>query len=231
MQGLILVDKPAGWTSFDVVNYIRRIVSSAESVKPKSIKVGHAGTLDPFATGLLIVLVGKTWTKRASEFSGLPKTYEATMTLGLKSTTGDPEGELSSSVERVKPDLPAMEVSLKQNTGTLMQTPPAFSAIKVGGKRAYKAARAGQELKLDPRQVEIKRLELVSYNYPEVKLISEVSSGTYIRSLVEDIAVSLQSEAYTSELRRTAIGKFKLDDAINVKDLSAESIELSLFEL
>jgi tRNA pseudouridine55 synthase len=231
MQGLLLVDKPAGWTSFDVVNYIRRIISNAESVKPKAVKVGHAGTLDPFATGLLVILVGKVWTRRASDFSGLDKIYQATMTLGLKSTTGDPEGELSTSMPAVKPDLADIESALKQNMGKIMQTPPAFSAIKVGGIRAYKAARAGEPLKLEPRQVEIKRLELVNYNYPQLELLSEVSFGTYIRSLVEDIAKTLKNEGYTSKLRRVSIGKFKLDDAVNIKDLTVDNIDKLLLEL
>ena len=216
MQGVILVNKPAGWTSFDVVNYIRKQVALSEGKKPKQIKVGHAGTLDPFATGLLIVLVGKEYTRRAAEFSKLDKTYEVTTHLGATSSTGDPEGEITPVSNNV-PSLEQLQAAIKQFQGEIEQVPPAYSAIKVNGQRAYKLARAGKEVRIEPRKVTIHKLELVEYNYPEVKLIVKVSSGTYIRSLVEDIGKALQVGAYTKQLKRNRIGDFDIKDAKNVQ--------------
>src|SRR5580704_17050835 len=137
MQGVLLVDKPAGWTSFDVVNYVRKIVATAEDKKPKHVKVGHTGTLDPFATGLLVLLIGKEYTRRASELSKLDKTYELTMRLGQTSTTGDPEGEITSVSETV-PSLETLQQAVEPFRGPISQVPPAYSAIKVNGQRAYK---------------------------------------------------------------------------------------------
>ncbi len=213
MKGILLVDKPAGWTSFDVVNYTRKMVAEAEGKKPKQVKVGHTGTLDPFATGLLVLLIGKEYTKRAGEFSKLDKTYEVTIKLGATSSTGDPEGEITPTTG-TKPSKKAVQESLKQFLGETQQIPPAFSAIKIDGQRAYKLARAGKEVKIEPRKVTINRLELVDYSYPEVKLVADVSSGTYIRSLVEDIGQALGTGAYTLQLKRLKVGQFPLDDAI-----------------
>lgn len=213
MQGILLVDKPATWTSFDVVNYIRRQVAESVGKRPKEIKVGHAGTLDPFAAGLLVILIGKNYTKRAAEFSKLDKTYAVTMKLGVTSSTGDPEGEITPVSDTI-PTLENIREVAKAFTGTLDQTPPIYSAIKVGGQRAYKLARAGKEVKLEPRKVIIHQLKVVSYKYPELKLVAEVSSGTYIRSLVQDIGTALGTGAYTSELRRLSIGSFDATEAI-----------------
>lgn len=212
MQGILLVDKPAGWTSFDVVNYVRKQVAVAEGKKPKQVKVGHTGTLDPFATGLLVLLIGKEYTRRAGEFSKLDKTYEVTMHLGATSSTGDPEGEITP-VNDKKPTLKELQTAIRKFTGQIEQTPPAFSAIKIGGQRAYKLARAGQAVTLESRQVTINRLELLDYDYPEVKLVADVSSGTYIRSLVEDLGQSLSTGAYTKGLRRLTVGDFNIKEA------------------
>jgi tRNA pseudouridine55 synthase len=217
MQGMLLVDKPAGWTSFDVVNYIRKQVAAAEGVRPKQIKVGHAGTLDPFATGLLIVLVGKDYTRRAGEYSKLDKTYELTMRLGQTSTTGDPEGEITPVNDNI-PTEAAIKTALQKFTGTIMQTPPAYSAIKIDGQRAYKLARAGKEVKIEPRPVTINRLELIGFSYPDMQLIADVSSGTYIRSLVEDLGQTLGTGAYTTALRRTQVHEFNISDAYNINE-------------
>jgi tRNA pseudouridine55 synthase len=213
MQGILLVDKPAGWTSFDVVNYVRRLVANAEGKKPKSIKVGHAGTLDPFATGLLVLLIGKDYTKRAGEFSKLDKTYEVTMCLGETSTTGDPGGEITAVSDNI-PAAADIKAALERFKGPIQQVPPAYSAIKINGQRAYKLARAGKEVKIEPRGVTINRLELVDYSYPEAKLLADVSSGTYIRTLVEDLGRTLGTGAYTTALRRTRVGKFIVEDSI-----------------
>ena len=212
MQGILLVDKPADWTSFDVVNYVRRRVADAEGKKPKNVKVGHTGTLDPFATGLLVLLIGKEYTRKAADYSKLDKTYEVTMKLGFTSSTGDPEGEITA-VSGTQPTLEALAGAVAGLRGQIEQVPPAYSAIKVNGQRAYKLARAGQEVVIEPRKVTINSLEVVDYTYPEVKLVADVSSGTYIRTLVEDIAKALGTGAYTTALRRTRIGDFALQDA------------------
>ncbi len=227
MQGILLVDKPAGWTSFDVVNYVRKMVAQAEGKKPKQVKVGHSGTLDPFATGLLILLVGKDYTKRAGEFSKLDKTYEVTMQLGEISSTGDPEGEIMP-VEGPSPTEEQVRAVFGQFCGEIEQTPPAYSAIKVNGQRAYKLARAGKDVVLEPRKVNINRLELQDYNYPAAAMVAEVSSGTYIRSLVEDIGQSLSTGAYTSALRRSKVGQFDSSNAVEVHNLTIEEIQKHL---
>lgn len=229
IQGLLLIDKPAGWTSFDVVNYVRKIVARSEGRKPKQVKVGHTGTLDPFATGLLILLIGKDYTRRAGELSKQDKTYEVKMRLGAVSSTGDPEGELTA-VDGVEPAEEELKAALKRFTGTIEQTPPAYSAVKVDGQRAYKLARAGKEVNIEPRQVMIGRLELIDYAYPEAKLATDVSSGTYIRSLVEDIGSALGTGAYTTELRRTKAGPYGLEKAIDPKGVTVDDIAEHIFE-
>lgn len=212
MEEMIFVDKPSGMTSFGAVARVRRILSEREGHK---VKVGHTGTLDPFATGLLILLAGKA-TKKAPELTKLDKVYEATIRLGETSTTGDPEGEIS--VSGSAPSLAEIEAILPQFTGKIQQTPPAFSAIKVNGQRAYKLARAGKEVEIPSRIVEIYSLDILSYETPELKIRTHVSSGTYIRTLAEDIGKALGCGAYCSELRRTQIADYKLE-------------ELPLFEL
>lgn len=218
MQGLLLVDKPKGWTSFDVVNYVRRFVAQSEGKKPKNCKVGHTGTLDPLATGLLVLLVGKEYTRRATELSKADKTYEVVMTLGQTSTTGDGEGEKTVSGGRV-PELSEIETALAGFTGDIMQTPPIYSAMKVNGQRAYKLAREGKEVILEPRPAKIYSIKVTNYVYPEAKFTCEVSSGTYIRSLVSDVGQVLDTGAYMSDLRRTAVGQFSLDKAVTLDDL------------
>jgi tRNA pseudouridine55 synthase len=228
MQGILLVDKPAGWTSFDVVNYVRKIVAATEGKKPKNTKVGHTGTLDPFATGLLILLVGKEYTRRADELTKADKTYEVTMRLGSSSTTGDPEGEISIQDEANQPSLAEVKVALARFVGPIMQVPPAFSAIKINGQRAYKLAREGKEVVIEPRPVTIHSIELTKYDYPEIQFTTNVSSGTYIRTLVEDIGQTLNVGAYTTALRRTTIATFKIEPALQVETLTQELIEQNL---
>ena len=212
MQGVLLVDKPKGWTSFDVVNYVRRMVATEEGKKPKNTKVGHTGTLDPLATGLLVLLVGKEYTRKATELTKLDKTYEVTMCLGQTSTTGDEEGE-KTAVSDTIPDEKAILAALDAFQGHLMQVPPAFSAMKINGQRAYKLAREGKEVALEARPVTIYKNSLTSYEYPFVKFTSEVGSGTYIRSLVEDLGKALGTGAYMSDLRRIRVGRFDIASA------------------
>jgi tRNA pseudouridine55 synthase len=195
-SGVILFDKPAGMTSHDVVAVVRRELRQRTGEKQK---VGHAGTLDPFATGLLIVLVGAA-TKAQSSFMALPKTYRAIARLGWTSTTGDPEGEL---VETGR-----MPDSLDIPVGEQMQRPHAFSAVKVGGERLYKKARRGEMVEAPPRRIEVYRAELVNQTGERAEFVIECSSGTYVRQLIADLG-----DAYCEALERTAIGPFKLEDA------------------
>lgn len=204
MEEMIFVDKPSGMTSFGAVARVRRILSEREGHK---VKVGHTGTLDPFATGLLILLAGKA-TKKAPELTKLDKVYEATIRLGEISTTGDPEGEIT--VSGTAPSRVEIEAIIPQFTGKIQQTPPAFSAIKVNGQRAYKLARAGKAVEIPSRAVEIYSLEILSYDAPELKIRTHVSSGTYIRTLAEDIGKALSCGAYCSALRRTRIADYDI---------------------
>ena len=218
MNKIVLIDKPTGMTSFGVVARLRRKIS--EQVGHK-VKVGHTGTLDPFATGLMILLVGKA-TKRSDEFLKLDKWYDATICFGKVSSTGDPEGELTD----VSADIPTKEQicqTITQFIGEIKQTPPAFSAIKIDGQRAYKLARQGKTVDMPSRSVQIYALELVDYNYPILKIKTHVSSGTYIRTLAEDIGKSLGTGAYCQELRRTKIAEYDVDDAKALADLGIMS--------
>ena len=214
MDGILLVDKPASWTSHDVVAKVRSLLKKESGQK---IKVGHTGTLDPFATGLLILVIG-SYTKRAAEFSKMDKTYEAELTLGTTSTTGDTEGEITPKSAQ-KPTEEQVRAVLSQFEGQIEQTPHTYSAIKIGGQRAYKMARQGKEVKLEPRQVTVYSLEFIDYKYPKLSFTTKVSSGTYIRSLAEDIGKKLGTGAYLSALRRTSVGGFTVNQASSVDTL------------
>jgi tRNA pseudouridine55 synthase len=189
-DGVVLVDKPAGVSSHDVVAAQRRRLG-------RGVKVGHAGTLDPFATGLLLVLVGRA-TRVQRFLMALPKRYETVARLGWTSSTGDPEGEIARG----------REPSLDLPTGTIRQRPPAYSAVKVGGRRAYALARRGEAVELPEREVQVARFELLWRDGERAGFAIECSSGTYVRSLVADLG-----DAYCLELRRTAIGPFDVADA------------------
>lgn len=220
MDGLLLIDKPPGWTSFDVVAKVRGTIKRETGLKKP--KVGHTGTLDPLATGLLVLTLG-SYCKRASEFSKLDKTYEVTMRLGQTSTTGDEEGE-KTEISNHRPTEEAVVKSLERFTGDIQQIPPIYSAIKIDGQRAYKLARAGKEVKLEPRPVTIHNITDISYNYPEVRFTAHVSSGTYVRSLVEDIGKKLGTGAYMTSLRRTKVGGFGIDSALHIDQLTVEVV-------
>ncbi len=200
-------------TSFGVVARIRRVLTQRAN---KKVKVGHTGTLDPFATGLMILVTGKEC-KNAGHYTKLDKVYEATFRLGQHSTTGDPEGEISD-ISTIEPTRQEVEQALKQFTGEITQRPPIFSAIKINGQRAYKLARDGQEVEIPERQVTVYSLELVDYTYPELKLRTHVSSGTYIRSLAVDIGARLKTGAYCTQLRRTSISDWSVGDAKTLQD-------------
>lgn len=223
MDGILLVDKPAGWTSFDVVAKVRGILRSQLGQK---VKVGHGGTLDPFATGVLVVLIGKA-TKQADTLLKHDKTYLATLCLGSISSTGDPEGEITQH-SSIIPEHAEIEVACRSFLGTIEQTPPAFSAIKINGQRAYDLARKGKEVKLEPRPATIHELTIDSYDYPSLQLTCRVSTGTYIRTLATDIGDKLETGAYLTALRRTMSGDYAIDQCIGVDTLSFETIQLRI---
>ena len=210
---IILADKPAGISSFGVVARVRRQLSGRAGRK---IKVGHTGTLDPFATGLMILVSG-TFTRRAGEFSKLDKVYEATIRLGAISSTGDPEGEITEQLVQDIPSVQQVKQTIKTFLGKITQTPPVFSAIKINGQRAYKLARAGQAVEMPSREVEIYSIELLSYEYPHIKIRAHVSSGTYIRTLAQDIGDLLGTGAYVTKLRRTKVGSYDIDNIETIK--------------
>lgn len=217
-DGIILIDKPADMTSFGVVARVRRVLSKQAG---KKVKVGHCGTLDPFATGLLILCVGKEC-KHAGTYMKHDKVYEATFRLGQESTTGDPEGELTDVSDKV-PTREEIELVLKRFTGDIQQRPPIYSALKIDGVRAYKLARDGQEVEIPLRTITIHSLELVDYIYPELRVRAHVSSGTYIRSLGVDIGQALGTGAYCSQLRRTSIAGWRVSDAQTLAEFGVTS--------
>ena len=206
MEEIIFVDKPAGMSSFGAVARVRRLLSEREGHK---VKVGHTGTLDPFATGLLILLAGKA-TKKAPELTKKDKVYEATIRLGAISSTGDPEGEITINDEAPDFTLDEIDVVARQFVGEIEQTPPAFSAIKINGQRAYRLARAGKEVEMPKRKVTIYSIDVLEYKAPFLKIRTHVGSGTYIRTLAEDLGRALGCGAYTTELRRTKIADYDI---------------------
>lgn len=205
---IILVDKPAGISSFGAVAKVRGKLKAELGHK---VKVGHTGTLDPFATGLLILLTGKM-TKKSNEFLKLDKEYEAELKLGWESSTGDPEGELSLVSERV-PTMAEVSEAVKSFEGEILQTVPKFSAVKINGERAYKMARAGKDFETPTRKVVIYGIDILDYEYPMLKIRAKVSSGTYIRTLAEDIGAKLGVGAYLTALRRTKIADYDVENA------------------
>ncbi len=219
-SGFLYIDKPAGISSFGVIRKVRGITG----VK----RVGHAGTLDPFATGLLIVAVGREYTKQLTQWLKKDKTYEATFLLGATSTTGDPEGEIIPTQGVQPPSEEDLRRVMTAHTGTLNQTPPAHSAIKVNGRRAYELARKGVEVQLPSREVTVHELRLDAYAYPVVQCTISVSSGTYIRSLAQDIGAALGTGAYLTALRRTRIDAVTLDQAVTLEQLAQDTWETFL---
>lgn len=217
-SGFLLVDKPAGPTSHDVVDMIRRAL--------KTSRVGHAGTLDPFATGLLIVGVGAA-TKSLSRFVGLDKTYEAVIRLGAVSDTMDRTGRIEQQACSVVSE-PAVREVLERFLGAQDQVPPMYSAKKVGGKKLYELAREGAEVERKPVRVTIHELELLSYDWPYLTIRARVSSGTYVRALAHDVGIALGCGAYLEELRRTRIGPHDVKDAVAPERAALTDPETSL---
>ncbi len=219
-KGLLLVNKPTDWTSHDVVAKVRTLL-------PRKTKVGHTGTLDPFATGLLILLVGKEYTKQSDAFLKLPKTYIATVQWCSTSTTHDPEGEITSTKNCMPPTKQDIQNILPKFTGDILQIPPMHSAIKKDGKRLYTLARKGQEIKRDPRPVTVHNIEIVEHNSDKKQTVLNihVSSGTYIRSLASDIGEALDCGGYLTALHRTSIQQFSVENAHTVDEIKKQPIE------
>ena len=213
---MLLVDKPKGWTSFDVVNKIRYKLKHRLGVK--KIKVGHAGTLDPMATGLLIICTGK-FTKKIDSYQGLPKEYTGTIQLGATTPSYDAESEIDATfpTEHITPEL--LEEKRLNFLGEIAQIPPMFSAIKVNGQRLYKKARKGEVVERKPRHITIFDFDLTDIRLPEVDFLVKCSKGTYIRSIAYDYGKALDSGGYLTVLCRTKIGEYRLEDAWNLEEL------------
>jgi tRNA pseudouridine55 synthase len=210
---VLLIDKPLNWTSFDMVKKVRWLT--------KIMKVGHAGTLDPLATGLLIICTGK-YTKQINDYMGMPKEYTGSLVLGATTASYDLEQEPENfkSIDTIT-EL-AIQNATKQFIGTILQMPPQHSAIKKDGKRLYESARQGIEVKVDPRQITIEDFEITKIDLPTVEFRVRCSTGTYIRSLVHDFGKVLGVGAYMSGLRRTKIGAFNVEDAMQWEALEKE---------
>lgn len=211
-----LIDKPSDWTSFDVVNKVRGALRRATGVK--KIKVGHSGTLDPMATGLLITCTGK-WTKKLDSLQGLDKIYTGELKLGGITASYDRETEVIDSKPYEHVTLEMITTAASKLTGMISQYPPMFSAIKVGGTPLYKLARKGRTVDVDPREVKVHRFEILSFNPPFVQFEVHCSKGTYIRTLAHDIGQILDCGAHLTALRRTRIGDYSLQNAWDLDSL------------
>jgi tRNA pseudouridine55 synthase len=223
MDGLILINKQKGFTSHDVVSAIRK--------KLNTKKVGHTGTLDPNATGVLPILIGKG-TKISKYLMEHDKTYIATLKLGEKTDTGDSEGQVIEE-KSIPKDLRKEDINntLQNFFGKQKQVPPMYSAIKVNGKKLYEYAREGKEVKLEARDIEIYKIELLEYQNNKIKFEVECSKGTYIRTLCEDIAKKLGTVGYMEELQRTKVNNFKIEDSILLDDITLENAEKNMIKI
>ncbi|MEX2477563.1 MAG: tRNA pseudouridine(55) synthase TruB [Gracilimonas sp.] len=215
---IFLIDKPIEWSSFDVVKFLRKRIR----VK----KTGHAGTLDPLATGMLILCCGKA-TKSISLIQDLPKVYTAEITFGKSTTTYDAEGDITEEADWDHITKEKIESVLAEEfTGTVEQIPPMYSALKYGGKKLYELARKGEEVVRLPRQITFHKHEIVQFDPPKLTLKTTCSKGTYIRSLARDLGEALHSKAYLSGLERTAIGHFLIEDALTPHDMGDQLKEI-----
>lgn len=230
--GILNLDKPAGLTSARVVGVVKRLL-------PRGTKIGHAGTLDPFATGVLLLLVGKA-TKSCERLMDQPKQYLTTVRMGATTATDDLESEaipwtpvdasgaMAGGSPVVPPTQEAIEAVLPEFVGTILQRPPNFSAIKIGGRRAYDLARKGQAVTIEPRPVKVYGIQLVRYAWPDLVLRIDCGRGTYIRSIARDLGERLNSGGYLTELRRTRSGGFAAEAAVTLETLKAEGVERHL---
>jgi tRNA pseudouridine55 synthase len=216
---VLLFDKPYGWTSFDLVGKVRNFLT--REMNQKKLKVGHAGTLDPLATGLMVLCTGKA-TKRVETLQAQEKEYIATLKMGATTPSYDRETDEDGIFETGHITHELLEATLMKFTGSIMQTPPVFSAVKINGKRAYSHARKGNDPELKPKTVVIYQIELLSFNLPEVTIRIQCSKGTYIRALARDIGSALNSGAYLTALRRTRSGDFYVKDAMTFETFSKD---------
>jgi tRNA pseudouridine55 synthase len=208
IDGILIIDKEKGITSYDVIRRLKKEL-------PKGIKIGHAGTLDPFATGILIVMIGRSATKLMDQFHTLKKKYIIEAVLGYSTDTQDVTGKIVKTTQvDTLPNLKCIEDTIKSNfLGKISQTPPRYSAKKINGQKAYELAREGKEFDLKPKEVEIFECKILEYNYPTLKLEISCSTGTYIRTVANDIGEKLKTYATAKELRRLSIGNFSVNEA------------------
>lgn len=216
MDGILNVDKPDGMSSARVVAAVKRLL-------PRGTKIGHAGTLDPFATGVLLLLVGRA-TKRCESLMDQSKQYEATVKLGATTATDDLDSPEVVQAAIRPPDAAAIVATLPQFTGMIQQRPPAFSALKIGGRRAYDMARSGEAVPLAARPVVVYGIEMLEYAWPLLRLRIDCGRGTYIRSIARDVGAALQTGGYLVQLCRTRVGSFSLEGAAALADLSTAMI-------
>ncbi len=222
-MSFLLIDKPAGMTSHDVIYRVKKITGEK--------KVGHAGTLDPLATGLLLVAVGRESTKRLGEFLKKDKTYVARIKLGVETDTDDSEGIAVNTNEHIIPTKDDIESVLQHFQGDIEQLPPSYSALKINGKKAYEIARSGGIVTLTPRKVQVHSISLTGYEYPHVDIEASVSSGTYIRSLARDIGRSLGTYGHIVALRRTELDRWEEKDAVTLESLTNTTWTDAAFEV
>jgi tRNA pseudouridine55 synthase len=214
--GILNVNKPTGMTSRNVVDRVERLVCPA--------RVGHAGTLDPLATGVLVICVGQA-TRLIQFVQRMPKTYRATFLLGQTSNTDDVDGQVLVVEGATDPGHEVVERELAKFVGEIEQRPPAHSAVKLAGRRAYHLARRGVEVQLQPRTITVHRIDVRRYEYPELELDIECGSGTYIRALGRDLGEALETGAVMAALQRTAVSKFRIDDAFSIEELDAATLK------
>jgi len=218
LKGILLIDKPQGKSSFFLVSVLRRLTG----VK----KIGHAGTLDPLATGVMVMLIGREFTRLSDQFLTTDKEYEATITLGQATDSYDSEGEITDSSDKV-PTLDQVQLALKSFQGDVLQTPPMYSAKKVNGKKLYELARKGQII--ERKSVPVKMTTtLIDYTYPLLKVTVKCSKGTYIRSIAHDLGLALETFGHISELRRTKSGSFNIKDCLTLEALESKGINAHL---
>jgi tRNA pseudouridine55 synthase len=208
-RGILNTYKPVGPSSFAMIKKLRNVLTEK--------KIGHAGTLDPLASGVLVVAVGREFTKKIEKIQKLKKAYVASLRLGEFSTTDDGEGDKERVIFKKESSIKEVERCLQANTGRRMQTPPKYSAKKIAGQRAYKLARAGRDFTLEPKEITIYEINTIEYKFPNLKVEVICSSGTYIRSLAREIGSCLKTGAYLKSLERTAVGNYKMEDAIKLK--------------
>jgi len=215
MDGIVVVNKPSGMTSHDVVSHARR--------RFKMRRIGHAGTLDPLATGVLILLVGRG-TKLFNNFEPFDKAYKATLILGTRTTTADIEGKVIEQAPYAHISSQDVKETFKQFMGEIEQTPPMVSAVKVNGRRLYELARKGIEVERQARQVRIDILDLLEFEPPQVRFYLECSKGTYVRKLAEDVGERLGCGACIAQIERTKVGPFKIEEAVTLEELNERHV-------